>query len=109
MSNRRRSGGRIGRLGRYSNNNDFREGNHMNSTRLLAGVCAVLLPLAASAMPVTYEFSGFVNLAGGSAPPEGEMFEPIIPFATEFTGSFTIENETPITAQQPGALVYSNA
>jgi hypothetical protein len=54
------------------------------------------------------EFSGQVSMAGGPAPPEGEMFVPIIPFGTEFTGFFTYESETPVSTQVPGFLGYNN-
>ena len=81
----------------------------MSLKRIVAALCAVLLPLTAAAIPVTYEFSGEVSIAGGFAPPEGEMFQPIMPFGSSFSGSFTYDNETPITLQQPGALGYYGA
>jgi hypothetical protein len=74
----------------------------------MAGICAVLLPLTAAAVPVTYEFSGRITMGGGSTPPEGEMFVPIIPFGAAFTGSFTYETETPATYDLPGYLAYDN-
>ena len=81
----------------------------MKSRRLLASAMLAVLPLAASAVPVTYEFSGFAEVGGGTAPPEGEIFEPIIPWGTAFTGSFTYETETPISNSAPGFTRYTNA
>jgi hypothetical protein len=66
----------------------------MRSHRLLAMACAALLPLAAHAIPMTYEFSGQLEMGGGNAPPEGEMWEPLLPWNTTFTGFFTYESET---------------
>jgi len=81
----------------------------MNTRSLIAGLCIGLLPLSAAAVPFTYEFSGLINYASGPTPPEGEWFEPIIPFGTTFTGSFTYESETQPVFSQNGVLGYNDA
>ena len=81
----------------------------MHLRRLFACLCAVSLPLAASAVPMTYQFSGVVSIATATTPPDGSLPVPIIPFGTEFTGFFTYESETPVANQAPGILQYLGA
>ena len=81
----------------------------MNSHRLLAGICLALVPLTATAIPVTYEFSGTVGFFNYSTPPDGSILEPFVPYGSEFSGSFTYENETLPYYQAPGTLFYQGA
>ena len=81
----------------------------MNSHRLLAGICFALLPLTATAIPVTYEFTGQVSTFGYDTPPDGSVLDPFIPFGSQFSGSFTYENETPAYYEAPGVLQYQGA
>ena len=81
----------------------------MNSHRLLAGICLALLPLTATAVPVTYAFTGQVTTFGYTTPDDGSFLDPFIPFNTEFIGSFTYENETPASYQATNVLQYQGA
>ena len=81
----------------------------MRSYRLPAVICAALLPLNCLAVPITYEFSGVIDQAGGRAPPEGQVFESIIPFFTEFSASITYDNETPVERQNANSSRYLHA
>jgi hypothetical protein len=80
----------------------------MISHRLLAGISLALLPLAATAVPVTYEFSGQMEMYGYTTPDDGSLRDPLFPWATEFSGFFTYENETPATYESPGVLWYED-
>ena len=78
----------------------------MRIHRLPAVVLAALMPFAAVAVPVTYEFTGIVNMgSGGGFPPE---FEPPVPLGSEFYGSFCAEDSTLATYQDTGFLAYLN-
>ena len=81
----------------------------MISHRLIAGICLALVPMTVAAIPVTYEFSGSVGFFNADLPPDGSIPEPFVPYGTEFTGSFTYENETLPNYQAPGVLQYQNA
>jgi PEP-CTERM motif len=67
----------------------------MISHRLLAGISLALWPLAATAVPVTYEFSGQIEMYGYTTPADGSLRDPLFPWATEISGFFTYESETP--------------
>lgn len=79
----------------------------MRSNRLPAIICAVLLPLTSVAVPLTYEFSGTVQFGGWDEPPVTPV--PLIPWGTEFIGSFTYESETPVAFQDAFFRSYRNA
>lgn len=80
----------------------------MNSRSLIAGLCISLLPLTAAAVPVTYEFSGQITSGTASSPPDREMVLPIIPLLTTFSGSFTYDNETPVSYASGTYTGYAN-
>ena len=76
----------------------------MPSTRLMACLLAALLPLSAAAVPVTYEFTGVVDNFNNSG---DDIFLPSpIPFGTEFSGRFVIEDSTPDYSQGTGYISY---
>jgi hypothetical protein len=92
------------------NSKNKKPGKNMRSSRLLALACAALLPLAAHAIPMTYEFSGQISISGGTVPPDAPEFPPppIIPWNTAFTGSFTYESETVPYYETAGLALYSD-
>ena len=61
----------------------------MRSIRL-ASLLAVLLPVSALAVPVTYEFTGTLT----SYQTDGDITDNPFPYGTEFFGSFTLEDST---------------
>lgn len=81
----------------------------MRLIRLPALMLAVLLPLNASAIPITYEYSGIALPGYGEGGPDGLTFTPVVTEATPFSGFFTIENETPATLLDTGVLRYEGA
>ena len=81
----------------------------MVSHRLLAGIGLALLPLTATAIPVTYEFSGQVGFFQYETPPDMSLLDPFVPFGSEFNGSFTYENETPFSFQGTNFVSYPNS
>ena len=80
----------------------------MRSHRLPAIICVALLPLTSLATPMTYQFSGQTQFGGYDGETTPESF-PIVPWGTEFTGSFTYESETPGTYITPEFLNYRGA
>ena len=80
----------------------------MRSIRLPGLLCASLLPLAAAATPMTYEFSGSVQYSiwDDLAPVE---LTPLIPSGAAFTGFFTYESETPAAFQNENFISYQGA
>lgn len=82
----------------------------MNSARCIGLLLAALLPLNASAVPVSYVFSGNVDFATAKAPDSPDVLPvPMIPFYTPFTGFFTYDDsalpETPV----PGYDLYRDS
>lgn len=78
----------------------------MRTLRRMSCLLAALLPITAAAVPVTYEFSGVLN-RGYLQPLYGNSTFSFLP-GTEFSGSFTIENSTPVSSSDSWAAYYDD-
>ncbi len=82
----------------------------MISGRGLGLLLAALFPLTASAVPVTYVFSGSVDTAAAKAPDSPDVLPvPMIPFYTPFTGFFTYDDSAIPETPLPGYDLYRNS
>jgi len=81
----------------------------MIPVRRIAWLMAAILPMTASATPVTYDFSGSIDFASATVTDSGDYLTPIFPFGTTFSGSFTYDDAALPQTPLPGYDLYLNS